>query len=160
MKNVLRVKHDERVIEMDKTFAKNSAIVGSREYNMLQAARRDYPEYTVRRKEIRKNKNKESYKGLTYAYMEEYISLHDDEEGTIMKEYNEERLISGCHSVRYPAIKNWFLDKFPEVKQFGMAKASENEAPAQENAEAEAPAKLAEIMSIHAQEEKEMDIGA
>ncbi len=122
MKNILKVKHDIRVIEMDKTFAKNSTIVGSREYNMLQACRRDYPEYTVRRKEIRKNSKKESYKGLTYTYMEEYIALHDDKEQSIKREYDELRLIADCHSKRYPAIKNWFFAKFPEIKEFGMEK--------------------------------------
>lgn len=31
--------------------------------------------------------------------------------------------ISKCHSQakRYPVIKNWFLDKYPEVKKFGIS---------------------------------------
>jgi len=127
MKNVLRIKHEERAIEMDKTFTKNAAIVGSYEYNLLQACRKDYPEYTVRRKEIRKNKKKESYKGLTYEYMEEYISDHDDQDSTIMKEYTELRFIAECHSKRYPVIKNWFLETYPEVKAFGIAKSEAEE---------------------------------
>ena len=152
MKNVLKVKHDIRVIEMDKTFAKNSVIVGSREYSMLQDCRRDYPEYTVRRKEIRKNIKKESYKGLTYAYMEDYISLHDDKDGSIKKEYDELRLIADCHSKRYPTIKNWFLDKFPEIKEFGMAKVEEKAAE-------ETTAPEAKIFTLP-MEEKEVKIGA
>lgn len=127
MKNVLKVKHTERVIEMDKTFAKKSTIVGSREYSLLQECRRDYPDYNVCRKEIRKNKKKESYKGLTYAYMEEYIALHDDQEHTIKKRYDELRLIAECHSKRYPRIKKWFLEQYPEIKAFGVEKCEESE---------------------------------
>ena len=159
MRGKLIVKHAEGVIEMSREFAKYSAVAGSDEYNLLQQTRRDYPTYRVVRKQIKKNKDKENYKGLTYEYMEYYIELHDDKEKTIMKEYKEMRLLAECHSIRYPVIKKWFLAKFPEVAKFGVLEVKE-EAPAQENAEAEAPAKLAEIMSIHAQEEKEMDIGA
>jgi len=33
-------------------------------------------------------------------------------------------LISQCHSQskRYPVIKKWFLEKYPEVKKFGVPK--------------------------------------
>ena len=57
--------------------------------------------------------------------MENYIESHDDDKKTIMKEYKEMRLISDCHSVRYPVVKNWFLDKYPKIKQFGMPKPEE-----------------------------------
>ena len=32
------------------------------------------------------------------------------------------KLISKCHSkaFRYPTIKAWFLDRFPEIKAFGV----------------------------------------
>ena len=37
-------------------------------------------------------------------------------------EFEDLIFISKCHSQakRYPAIKNWFLDKYPEVKKFGI----------------------------------------
>ena len=37
-------------------------------------------------------------------------------------EFDELLLISQCHSKgrRYPVIKNWFLDNYPEVRDFGM----------------------------------------
>lgn len=159
MRGKLVIKYAEGIIEMSREFAKYAEQVGSDEYNLLQQTRRDYPNFRVVRKQIAKKKDKESYKGLTYEYMENYIKLHDDKEETIMKEYKEMRLLAACHSIRYPVIKKWFFKQFPEVEKFGVLEVKE-EAPAQENAEAEAPAKLAEIMSIHAQEEKEMDIGA
>ena len=122
MRGKLIIKHADDIIEMSREFAKYAAYVGSEEYNLLQQTRRDYPTYTVVRKQIKKNKNTEHHKGLTYGYMENYIQRHDDEKKTIMKEYKEMRLISDCHSVRYPVIKKWFLEKFPDVAKFGVDK--------------------------------------
>ncbi len=117
MTNTLKINRDDNTIVMDRAFAKASMIVGSVEYNMLQTARRDYPTYTVVRRRIKRNPNKECYKGLTYEYMEEYIRTHCKER---LEEYKEMRLISECHSIRYPTIKKWFLNTFPEIADFGI----------------------------------------
>ena len=121
MANVLKIDRENSRIVMDRAFAKASEIVGSEEYNMLQTARRDYPTYSVVRRKIKRNPNKECYKGLTYEYMENYIMTQCKER---LEEYMEMRLISECHSVRYPTIKKWFLCAFPEVAEFGI---TENE---------------------------------
>ena len=39
----------------------------------------------------------------------------------------EMRLISECHSVRYPTIKKWFLCAFPEVAEFGITESEKKE---------------------------------
>ena len=123
MKNTLKINHAERTITMDRTFAKNAENTMSAEYAHLQSVRRDYPNYTVIRREIKKNPNKECWKGLTYEYMENYIIGHegDDTRDLVLKEFAEKRLISECHSKchRYPTIKKWFLAKYPEVAKFG-----------------------------------------
>ena len=69
MTNYAKVDHTNRRIVMDRTFAKNAEIVGSTEYNQLQACRKDYPTYTVVRREIKKNPNQVRYSGLTYQYI-------------------------------------------------------------------------------------------
>ena len=96
----------------------------STEYAHLQNVRRDYPTYQVIRREIKKNPNTEHYKGLTYQYMRDYIILHTspEKEAEAVAEFDEQLLISRCHSKarRYPAIKKWFLEKYPEVALFGM----------------------------------------
>ena len=124
MKNTLKLDHKAGVIIMDRTFAKKSENTRSEEYAHLQSVRRDYPSYEVVRREIRKNPNKECYKGLTYEYMESYIATHEEGESKIavLKEFSEMRLISECHSRahRYPVIKQWFLNKYSEIANFGM----------------------------------------
>ncbi len=127
MKNTLKIDFANSKIVMDRTFAKKCENTASEEYARLQRVRADYPAFAVVRKQIKRKPEKETYKGLTYAYMEHYISLHDDEERTIRKEYDNLRLISECHRVRYPVIKKWFLEKFPEVAQFGVEPQEEEE---------------------------------
>ena len=121
MKNTLRFDHDARCIVMDRTFYKNSSNIRFEEYAMLQRARQDYPTYTPVIKRIKRNPDKETYKGLTYAYMERYIESHENAV-EIMTEYRELRLISECHckARRYPKIKKWFLKKYPGVEKFGI----------------------------------------
>jgi hypothetical protein len=136
MKNRLWIDFTKNRIMMDRTFAEKCRDTRSAEYEHLQRVRQDYPEFTVQRREINKNTSKETYAGLTYAYMERYIATHENEETleAVLAEYNELRLISECHkrSRRYPTIKKWFLDKYPQIAEFGMEKEESVEAPKME----------------------------
>ena len=124
MKNYLKVDIANARLVMDRTFAKNCAIAGSAEYNLLQSARKDYPNFTVEQRTIKRNANKECYRGLTYEYMKKYIASHEPEEtvDAVQVELEEMILISKCHAraLRYPTIKRWFLAKYPEVAEFGV----------------------------------------
>ena len=128
MKNVLKVSHVNHMIVMDRTFAKFAENTMSPEYAHFQQVRQDYPTYTVVQRHIKKNAKQEHYLGLTYAYMEDYIASHGNAEDR--RTYDEMKLISKCHSkgFRYPTIKSWFLERFPEVKAFGIQK-EDAEAP-------------------------------
>ena len=124
MKNTLKIDHDARTIVMDRTFAKYAENTMSDEYAHLQRVRKDYPNYSVIQRQIKRNSSKKTYNGLTYEYMEDYIMTHGSAE-TIKKnlhDFHEMRLISECHgkAFRYPVIKSWFLDKYPEITKFGM----------------------------------------
>lgn len=125
MKNILKVNFTTTEIIMDRTFAKLCINTSSAEYAQLQEVRRDYPDYKVIVRTIKKNPQKETYKGLTYEYMEDYILHHETDETAldVIKEFNELRNISKCHKqgLRYPTIKKWFLNKYPEVAEFGVA---------------------------------------
>ena len=125
MKNTLKINHENRTLVMDRTFAKAASFVGSNEYNLLQDARRDYPSYQVTLRSIKKKEDKESYRGLTYQYMENYIATHANA-ASIMEEYKELRLQAKCHSIRYANIKKWFLAMYPEVAQFGVTEIPES----------------------------------
>ena len=137
----LKVNHQTRTIEMNKTFADKASRFGSNEYDALMLAREQNPGYTMKvitRKTTKSDKP--SYKGLTYEYMEKYILAHDDENQKIMNEYLELRAMTDeaedalLESATYQEMKDWFLDKFPAIAEFHQ-KREELLAKAQEKKE-------------------------
>ena len=119
MKNDLRIDFTKNVIIMSRQFEKCASIAGSEEYRRLQAVRMDYPNFSVVRRSIKKAPTKETYAGLTYTYMENYIAKHGNAEEH-RKVYDELRLIGACHKASYPTIKKWFLETYPEIVEFGI----------------------------------------
>ena len=113
-----------RTIEMSKKFAKSASKYGTEEYNNLQSARRDYPAFKVVTVSRQVTNKKESYKGLTYDYMEKYIMAHDDEEKSIMAEYRDLRGLSDeamealAEPFSYHEMKTWFLKQYPAIAKF------------------------------------------
>ena len=75
--NTIRIDHATKRIIMDSMFYKNSLDPRNEEYRTLQDVRRDYPTYTPTQRKIKKNPEKKTYSGLTYAYMEDYILTHE-----------------------------------------------------------------------------------
>ncbi len=124
MPNTLKINFTNYTIIMDRTFAKLAQDTRSPEYARLQEVRRDYPDFTVIQRSIRKNSDKKTYSGLSYEYMETYIMSHGSEEKrrANLRKYAEMRNIAECQGkrYRYPVIKNWFLDEYPEIVRFGI----------------------------------------
>lgn len=123
MANGLKIVHEKNTIEMSKAFSKASGNPQSQEYVLLQRVRRDYPDYDLVTRSIKKKASQEHYAGLTYDYMETYIMSHGEMEERManLKDFNQLRLIAQCHSKArsFPFIRSWFLDTYPEVKEFG-----------------------------------------
>ena len=124
MANGLKIVHEKNTIEMSKAFSKASGNPHSQEYVLLQRVRRDYPDYHLVTRSIKKKASQEHYAGLTYEYMETYIMAHGTMEERVknLKDFNELRMIAMCHSKAraFPFIRSWFLDLFPEVEKFGV----------------------------------------
>ena len=121
------MKIKNNTIEITKTFAQKASRVGSPEYYELLKFRQENPSCTV---EVKQTKSKDSFKGLTYEYMKKYILAHDDEEGSIMAIFHEMRgtIVEGddelqAESLTYGEIKLWFLDTYPEIKNFHESRA-------------------------------------
>lgn len=81
----ITVNRKMRTLEITKKFDKASSRYGSDEYKELQDALAQNAGFKVVVKSAT-SKKKETYKGLTYEYMEKYIKAHD-EDGSIMEEY-------------------------------------------------------------------------
>ena len=136
-KSRLFVKHADRAIVMNTTFAKMSEDTRSDEYALLQKVKMENPGFSVCRRQIKSNPKKDTYKGLTYERMEEYITKYaanENQKKADLAELEKMIDISKCHGMayRYPTIKKWFLAKYPEVAKFGLV-----EAEAQNNSKKE-----------------------
>ena len=127
----IKINFEKNEIVMTRKFAAKAADPRSTEYALLQETRKAYPTFDVRRHTNKPHSNKECYKGLTYDYMRNYILTHESKAAMekVLAEFDNMLLISQCHSkgYRYPTIKKWFLDKYPEISQFGMTAKTEVE---------------------------------
>ena len=124
MRNYLKVDDKNRRLIMDRMFDANRRIVGSKEYDLLQMAKADHPQYAVVLRHIKTNPDKKIYKHLTYEYMREYISKHPHAKER-MEEFEEMTLRSRCHVEKYAKVKAWFLAAYPDISDFTPAQYEE-----------------------------------
>lgn len=123
MTSAIRINHFDKEILISKSFQKAAMNPTSKEYAELMEIMSNHPTYKLAQRVIKKSTQKETYAGLTYEYMRDYIILHSapEEETAAVAEFDEMIHISKCHSKaqRYPTIKKWFLEKYPEIDMFG-----------------------------------------
>ena len=111
-------------IEMTKAESKAAGKVGTEAFKEMLSLMQQFPNYKIQVIARAATKKSCDYKGLTYAYMEKYIKAHDNDKHTIMAEYEDLRGESDAakdvlaDSFTYQEIKNWFLNRFPEIEQF------------------------------------------
>lgn len=124
MKNCIVVNEATKTLELNKKFAEAARCYGTEEYRMLQDARRDYPGFAVMEATKKAKAAKNPYKNLTFAFIEKYIQTHDDPDKKKMNEYldlrgmSEEAISNGAASKSLSEIRDWFLHKYPEIREF------------------------------------------
>ena len=112
-----RFDFESKEIILSRKFEKKLSNVSGQEFQKFCELHEAFPDFSIVRKEVHITKKKEAYKGLTYGYIERYIAIKGSRADR--KEYDDMRLLAECHSKRFPVIKQWFLDKYPEVKEYG-----------------------------------------
>ena len=124
MTSAIRINHFDKEILISKSFEKAAHNPNSREYKELMEVMNTHPTYKLAQRAIKKNPQKQKYPNLTYEYMRDYIILTStpEDELAAVAEFDNMILKSRCQSQsnRYPVIKRWFLNKYPEIKEFGM----------------------------------------
>jgi len=143
----ININFKAHTIEITKKFATLAQKFKSEQYEELKEARAEFPNYKI---VIKSSKSKSKFKGLSYEYMENYIADHDNAEA-IRAEYDNQREIAKCYSSlkAYNTIKGWFLEKYPEVKEFGEKKTDNSK-------EETAKSETAETTTIKMSEGKEI----
>ena len=107
----MKINFETKSIEVSKAFANKASHFGTEQYEELRAVMRDLPDFTVMVKTAPRLRR--SYmKGLTYEWMEYFISMHD-EDGSIMQDF-----LCLRHGCSYAEVKRWFITKFPGVNNF------------------------------------------
>lgn len=119
----ISINNKNHTIELSKAFAKVAAIFGTDEYNQLQTARRDYPNYRVVTLK-QKGTGKSEFAKLSFDFMDKYIKAHATSD-ELKAEYlglrgldaNWEKDENGL-AEDYQIVKDWFLNTFPEFEKF------------------------------------------
>lgn len=119
----IRVNRKMRTLEITKKFDKLASRYGTDEYKELQNALAENPGFKVVVRSTTSSKKRETYKGLTFDYMEKYIEAHDNN-GTIMEEFKimrgktDEAQEAFADSMSYHEIKEWFFLTYPTIAEF------------------------------------------
>ena len=121
-KKELTIKFSERTINMTESFSKKAQNYGSTEYNMLQNALKDFPEFEI--VVTKKTKRvKDAHKGIDVKFMYKYIEKHDNEKNEVMtlfkgyfKTFDEkkEKFVL-CSDVDFFKVQKWFLEQYTEI---------------------------------------------
>lgn len=90
---------------------------GSEAYDFIEELKTKHPDCKI---EVRKTAKRDSYNGLNYKFMEEYINRNTKEDSNIRIEFQ----ILRKDKANFLEVKKWFFEKFPEVKEFGTKTAS------------------------------------
>ena len=118
----IRVNYAERKIVLSSAFVKRAFVPGTDEYKALQSVRNDFPDFALVTRKFKTNTAQDRHRGLTYQFMHDYISSHETDAKPVLAELDEMIGISKAHSLskRYPTIKAWFLERYPDYAKFGM----------------------------------------
>ena len=102
----------KKEIIITKAFETEANVIGSAAYDELVRIRKDFPDYTIRRKEIAKKDNKKSFKGLTVDEMRRFLSTIGEADVKLFERVCE---IAEGKQGKYAVIKKWFLNNYKEA---------------------------------------------
>lgn len=104
MKNIT-INYTKKTIEITKSFEKKAREYGSVAYHELSRVRNEFPTFDIA---IKAPKVSNTFKGMDYNFMVEYISKQENAD-EIMADFNRLRE----NELSYGEIKQWFVGKFP-----------------------------------------------
>lgn len=104
--------HVAKEIIITKAFEVEANVIGSPAYDELVRIRKDFPDYTIRRKEIAKKENKKSFKGLTIDEMKRFLTTVGKEDVELFEKVCK---IAEKKQGKYAVIKKWFLNNYQEA---------------------------------------------
>ena len=80
-----------------------------------------HPDFRIAEKEVKKKVGKQTYKGLTFARMADYIQMQANSKDEL-KKYEAVRRIAKIKGSEYALTKKWFLRAYPDYKERAVVK--------------------------------------
>lgn len=104
-------------VTITKDFAKRANNINSPEYKTLNQLRKDG--YSIEYKTINVKEGKKTHKGLTLAFMRQYINEQENS-NVIRAEFEKIKREFNGHHACYANLKKYFLNQFPELTAAGI----------------------------------------
>mgnify|MGYP005880026963 CR=1 FL=1 len=106
----------KRSIIASATTLKKARNPQSAECKMLLRMMSEHPDFEVAEKTIQKKPGKQTYKGLTFGTMEDYIQTQDNSKKQLAI-YQAVRRMAKIKGKEYALTKHWFLQSYPDYKE-------------------------------------------
>ena len=110
----------KRSIIASATTLKKARNPQSAECKILLRMMSEHPDFEVAEKEINKKDGKQTYKGLTFGTMEDYIQTQTNSKKQLAV-YQAVRRMSKIKGKEYALTKHWFLQSYPAYKEKAIA---------------------------------------
>ena len=102
--------------QVTKAFEKQARIFGTPEYREWRAYRQDFPSTQMVTKTIKKNTSKRPTKNLTYANMEQYMSVFQNAD-KLLAQFEVVKTCSLEQPSPYKFVRDWFETQFPKYRE-------------------------------------------
>ena len=110
----------KRSIIASATTLKKARNPQSAECKILLRMMSEHPDFEVAEKEINKKDGKQTYKGLTFGTMEDYIQTQTNSKKQLAV-YQAVRRMAKIKGKEYALTKHWFLQSYPDYKEKAIA---------------------------------------
>ena len=104
----ITINYKKNTIEITKAFEKKASAYGSEAYIELSEARKEFPNYRL---VVKTSKSNNTFAGMDYDFMVEYIEKHENAEQR-KAEFDKLR----ASGLTYGEIKQWFVETYPIFK--------------------------------------------
>lgn len=109
MKKNIIINREANTIEITKAFYNKACQFGTPEFEELNRAIQQFPEYKI----TYRNAKKKTYNGLTIQKMAAYIETLEDKD--LVAKFEAVQKVAEARKALYPLTKQWFLKTFENI---------------------------------------------
>lgn len=147
MKSNIYINREDNTIEITKAFYNRACQFGTPEFEELNRAIKQFPEFTI----AFKSAKKKTYNGLTIKKMAAYIETLEDKD--LEAKFEAVQKVAESRKALYPLTKQWFLNTFKNITMKDIEEAIK--AKDQQDMEAEVAAEMDIILAEMANQDLE-----